>query len=152
MRGVAALAGFAETRAVAKASSRWSRKHREHWLLGAATAAAVLLGAWNIEMRATAPAVPVDAIVHSHFTHHPLTGGEGSAKLIQSLDGSWIYLVADGLAPLRTYELTVNGAPAGDVRADVAGRATAYWTRPAEKITSAELRGPTGASLRWAEK
>jgi len=41
---------------------------------------------------------------------------------------------------------------AGDVRADLAGRVTAYWTRPAEKITSAELRGADGAPLRWADK
>ena len=152
IRGVAALAGVGVTRAGVKASYPWSRKNRERWMLGAATAAAVLLGAWNVEMRATAPSIPVDAIVHSHFTHHPLTGGQGSAKLIQSLDGSWIYLVADGLRPLRSYELIVDGTVAGDVRADLAGRVTAYWTRPAEKITSAELRGADGAPLRWADK
>ena len=152
MRGVAALAGVEGTREGAASVSSISRRKRVPWFAGLASAAVVLLGVWNIELHATAPNVPVDAIVHSHFTHHPLTGKEGSAKLIQSLDGSWIYLVADGLRPLNAYELTVNGAPVGAIRADFAGRVTAYWTRPAQTITSAELRGPAGVDLRWSEK
>lgn len=151
MRGVGALAGVEGTPDNTIVSLN-PRRTRERWYLGAATAAALLLGVWNVELRATAPSVPVDAMVHSHFTHHPLTGDQGSAKLIQSLDGSWVYLVADGLRPLNEYRLAVNGAPVGSVRADFAGRATAYWSRPAEKITSAELQGPAGLDLRWEDK
>jgi hypothetical protein len=120
------------------------------WLAGVATAAAIVLGAWNLELRTTTPnPVAVDALVHSHFTHHPLTGTEGSAKLIHSLDGSWVYLVADGLRPLASYELSVNGSPIGATRADVWGRATGFWARPPEKLTQAVLVGAAGASLRW---
>jgi anti-sigma factor RsiW len=120
------------------------------WATAAVTAAAALvLGVWNVQLRANAPEVPVDAIVHSHFTHHPLAGPGGSAKLLQALDGSWVYLVADGLHPGAAYELRVNDAVVGDVNATASGTATAYFARPAGKIVSAQLSGPGGASMRW---
>ena len=150
MKGVAALAS-AETLRSASATAR-GRGTGIRWLAGLATAATLLLGAWNLELRATAPTVPVDALVHSHFTHHPLTGSGGNAKLIQAVDGSWVYLVSDGLRPFGRYRLSVNGDLLGTVAADAAGRATGYWVRSASVVKEAELAGSDGSALRWAAK
>ena len=130
MRGVAALTradGVPELEARAVGL----RRPRRQCFAGFAAAAALVLAAWNIEMRATAPTIPVSALVHSHFTHHPLTGPGGSAKLVQALDGSWVYVV-------RT------------TRADLAGHATGYWARGAGKITQAALTGSGSTALRWS--
>jgi hypothetical protein len=152
MRGVAALANVAKPREAAAPLLFAQRRHRSRWLAGLATAAAVLLGAWNVELQATRPEVPIDLLVHSHFAHHPLTGSKGSAKIIQALDGSWVYLVADGLRPLGRYELTIDGTAQGGVTADLSGRASGYWQRPASKIDRAALQGPDGESLLWTGK
>jgi anti-sigma factor RsiW len=123
------------------------------WVAVAASAAALVLGAWNLELRATTPqAVPIDALVHSHFIHHPLTGSGGNAKVIQAVDGSWVYLVADGLRPMAAYQLTINGASLGQVTSDVAGRATGYWPRTPSKVTHVELTGPNDSRLEWTGK
>jgi hypothetical protein len=152
MRGVAALANV-ETPRETQAPLAFPRpRGRSRWLTGLAAAAAVLLGAWNLELQTTRPEVPIDSLVHSHFAHHPLTGSKGNAKIIQALDGSWVYLVADGLRPLDRYELSVDGQPLGGVTADLSGRASGYWQRPAGKISQAMLQGPAGESLSWAGK
>ena len=150
MRGVGALAeteGQREGRALRQPARRW---RPSVWVAGVSAAAAVVLAGWNIDLRLEG-APPVEALVHSHFTHHPLTGTGGNAKLITALDGSWVYVVADGLQPLRSYQLQVDGLTVGDVRADAAGRATGYWNRGASAIASASLSGP-GTSLLWREK
>lgn len=148
MRGVAAIAG--DDGPSRRAAT--PRRSATGWLLGLSTAAAVLLGVWNLDLRSAQPTVPIDALVHSHFTHHPLTGGEGSAKLIQALDGSWVYVVADGLRPLETYAVAINGVAIGTFHADRTGRATAYFARPAGKITEASLTPRSGTGLRWSAK
>jgi hypothetical protein len=131
---------------------RTTRHARTAWLAGLATAATLAMGVWNVELQTTRSAVPVDALVHSHFTHHPLTGASGDAKLIQAVDGSWVYLVADGLRPLERYELSVNGKLVGDLRADAGGQATAFWRRAPGTIAAASLASADGLSLRWREK
>ena len=95
------------------------------------------------------PVVPVDSLLHSHFTHHPLHGAGGEAKMLQALDGSWVYFVADGLHPGTTYQVRVNGSTLGGAVAASNGTLTAYWNRRAGKIASADLTGPDGAALRW---
>lgn len=147
MRGVAALTngGRAELPSQTKPAAR-TRDLR--WLVGGLVAAVLLLGVWNIQLETTAASVPVDALVHSHFAHHALTGNGGQAKLIQALDGSWVYVVATGLRPLRAYDVLVNGTKIGSVRADLTGDATGYWRRQAGKIASAALAGQD-STLRW---
>jgi len=147
MRGVAALASVVDAlqvpRAMQTSSVRVSR-----WVTGLLAAAVLLLGVWNIQLETTATSIPVDALVHSHFAHHALTGSGGQAKLIQALDGSWVYVVATGLHPLRAYDVQVNGMKIGSMRADLTGNATGYWRRQSGKIASAALAGQD-SSLRW---
>lgn len=146
MRGVAALASAVDTPAAHAHDSMRVRDSR--WLVGLLAAAVLLLGLWNIQLESTAASVPVEALVHSHFAHHALAGRGGQAKIIQALDGSWVYVVATGLHPLRAYDVLVNETPIGSIRADLTGNATGFWRRPAEKIASAALTG-TDCSLRW---
>jgi hypothetical protein len=146
MRGVAALAMVADARM--KPVPNVTRIHDLRWLAGLLAAALLVLGIWNIQLETTAASVPVDALVHSHFAHHALSGSGGQAKLIQALDGSWVYIVATGLHPLRAYEVRVDETTIGSIRADLTGNATGFWRRPAGKITSAALAGPD-SSLRW---
>lgn len=145
MRGVAALAAAGDLPGVAKVRTRSAGVR---WAFGALAAAAAALALWNVDLQMTASAVPVDALVHSHFAHHALAGSGGQAKLIQALDGSWVYMVAVGLAPLRAYDVEVNGIVVGTMRADLTGDATGFWRRTPGKITGAALDGP-GSSLRW---
>ena len=166
MRGVAALAqaegergesGSVDAATARRSTIRVGRSAASEakvvpssrWVAGLATAAVVLLGVWDIQMRATMPAVPADAIVNSHFTHHPLTGQGGGAKILCALDGSWVYVVADHLRPLGRYHVDVDGATLGDVRAGLDGTATAYFVRGRSPITSASLNG-NGTALRWS--
>ena len=143
MRGVAALAYAGE----AEQPSHHARARDTRWLVGSLAAAVLALGVWNVQLE-TAPTVPVDALVHSHFAHHALTGTGGQAKLIQALDGSWVYMVATGLRPLRSYDVLVDGTKIGSIRADLRGDATGYWNRQAGKIASAALAGQD-STLRW---
>jgi len=146
MRGVAVLASASDE--PVPSTSRTIRGRDSRWLVGLLAAAVLVLGLWNVQLETTAASVPVDALVHSHFAHHALTGSGGQAKLIQALDGSWVYVVATGLHPLRAYDVQVNETTIGSIRADLAGNATGFWRRPAAKITSAALAGPD-SSLRW---
>lgn len=131
-------------------NARHRRRPVSWWVAVAASAAAVVLGAWNLDLRATAPQVPVDALVHSHFIHHALTGTGGNAKLIQAVDGSWVYLVADGLRPIATYRLSINGTEVGSVSSDLRGRVTGFWPRRPSPVTRAEVTGPSDSRLEWA--
>lgn len=146
MRGVAALEGAQSIRVDA------ARRPRDvgglRWAVGLLAAAAVALALWNVGLQMTAISVPVDSLVHSHFAHHALAGTGGQAKLVQALDGSWVYMIAVGLEPLRVYEVRVNGEVVGSMRADLSGDATGYWHRTPGKITDARLAGP-GTTLRW---
>lgn len=160
MQGIAVLAEAEQPREASKeATSRaskvipltaWAR--RSSWLLGLTTAAALIVGVWNVDLQATRPVIPIDSLVHSHFTHHPLTGNGGNAKLLQALDGSWVYVVADGLRPFERYQLTVDGEAVGAVNANSSGQASGYWTRTPTKVTDAALTGPNGTALRWHGK
>ena len=147
MRGVAALA-VAEGDAPGAVRPMPERRPRQRWIVGSLAAAVLACAAWNVGLQMTAATVPVAALVDSHFTHHPLAGAGGHAKEIQALDGSWVYVVAAGLSPLRRYDVGIDGERIGSIRADLSGDATGYWTRPPSVITSAELRGP-GVELRW---
>ncbi|HYK53671.1 MAG TPA: zf-HC2 domain-containing protein [Candidatus Eremiobacteraceae bacterium] len=151
MRGVAVLASATDTPVTTtpvSSTSKTVRGRDSRWLVGLLAAAALLLGLWNIQLETTAASVPVEALVHSHFAHHALSGSGGQAKLIQALDGSWVYVVATGLHPLRAYDVQVNETTIGSIRADLTGNGTGFWRRPAGKITSAALAGPD-SSLRW---
>ncbi len=109
--------------------------------------AACLIAIWAIttvrSVRTTAPSVPIAALVHSHFTHHALHGGAGSAKVLQALDGHWLYLVADGLTPDTEYVLaeTVDGArrEVGTVTTTASGQATGYWEQSPTRISALAL-------------
>jgi len=147
MRGVAALASSAVAEQPRSAKPA-ARLRDSRWLVGGLAAAVLALGVWNVQLETTAASVPVDALVHSHFAHHALAGIGGQAKLIQALDGSWVYIVATGLRPLRAYDVLVDGTKIGSVRADLRGEATGYWRRQAGKISSAALAGQD-STLRW---
>jgi hypothetical protein len=158
MTGVAAIAMADGTRdaAVSRIAPRRDRfAYVAGWWAAAATAAVVVLAVLNFQPRSHATQapvvamVPVAALVHSHFTHHPLHGTGGDAKELQALDGSWVYFVADGLQPGATYDASINGALLGSAEASPTGTLTSYWVRRSGKITSAQLRGPGGTVLRW---
>lgn len=128
------------------------------WVAAAAVAAAIVLALWNANLRSQSFTVPIASLVHSHFEHHALHGISGAAKVIQSLDGSWLYLVADGLEPHSTYYFwEVTGGherKIGSFSTNANGRAAAYWQQPAAKITafvvSSDSSEPTnGGELRW---
>jgi hypothetical protein len=125
----------------------------------AVVAATVLMLVWSVSlirnMRSTTFTVPVASLVHSHFTHHALHGSSGSAKVIQSLDGRWLYLLADGLAPKARYDLveTINGADreVGQFATTDEGQATAYWEQASARIEALRVTPVAGPapSLRW---
>ncbi len=152
MQGVNALAAADGERAGVARVARVPRGRPTWGLLGVTAAAALALAVWNVDLRANDHPAPVDVLVHSHFTHHPLVGHGGAAKLILALDGSWLYVVADGLRPWSVYTLKVDGTMVGSLRADAAGTATAYFTRAAGAVRSAELDGPDGARLGWRDR
>lgn len=112
-------------------------------VMGAAAACVAIL--WAINVARTPKAVtsggltvPIALLVHSHFLHHALHGPVGSAKVIQALDGSWVYLVADGLPPNATYtlvELTGDkGSLVGSGTTATSGEIAAYWRQAARHI------------------
>ncbi|HXW50759.1 MAG TPA: hypothetical protein VEJ41_02110 [Candidatus Acidoferrales bacterium] len=124
----------------ARSVARQPRAAAYAWVGAVAAAAAIALLAWNVDLRSNTFYVPIASLVHSHFEHHPLHGasGAGSAKVIQSLDGSWLYIVGDGLATRSTYELdeVVSGQPheVGTFTTNARGQAAAYWQQPAQRI------------------
>ncbi len=130
------------------------------WVASVAAAAAIALFAWNLDLRSHSLPLPIASLVHSHFEHHALRGapGAGSAKVIQALDGSWLYLVADGLKPNTQYVLkeVVAGSErdVGSFHSNDTGQAAAYWSQPTAKIQefSIEPQGQSqaaGSGLRW---
>lgn len=134
---------FAETAAFHNVFSR-PLATQPRWILQLMTAAAVvLLLVWGVDLarnqRAATFTVPVASLVHSHFSHHALHGASGSAKVIQALDGRWLYLLVDGLSPKATYRLfeTAPGAQlheVGTFTTAESGRATGYWEQPPTKV------------------
>ena len=130
------------------------------WMLQVAALAAVVLVIIEsiILIRGTAVStftVPVAALVHSHFTHHALHGEGGNVKVIQDLNGRWLYLVADGLTPKARYDLfeTVNGdqREVGQFVSTASGEATAYWEQPSERIERLQVVavGKPSTVLHW---
>src|SRR5450755_1189812 len=86
MHGVAALDSATAPRDIARpAAYRAPTRGRagRPWstVAAVASAAALALFAWNLDLRAgrsQLPPTPVVALVHSHFNHHPLSGGQGA--------------------------------------------------------------------------
>jgi hypothetical protein len=147
-------------RAAARGILASSSGGQRRWMLQiAALAATVLILVWSVDlirnMRSTTFTVPVASLVHSHFTHHALHGASGSAKVIQSLDGRWLYLLADGLAPKARYELveTINGTDRelGQFATTDSGQATAYWEQAPARIEAFRVTpvAASAPSLRW---
>jgi len=108
------------------------------WVAAAALAASMVLLLVNVNALRQSPQVPIDALVHSHFAHHELTGTRGAAKVLLAADGQWIYVVADGLVPGARYDVYAWHGDAsgrlGTFAADRQGRAAQYYT------TSGRLR------------
>jgi hypothetical protein len=123
------------------------------WMAFIATAAAIGLLIWNVNLRANTLTVPVALLVHSHFQHHELRGSIGSVKVMQSLDGSWLYLVGDGLTPRSTFSLSEVVADeerqVGTFVTNARGQATAYWEQPPAKIQGLYVR-PAGSGAKGA--
>jgi hypothetical protein len=179
MNGVAALAELEETREMKRPLARLGaaesrlgaaelirptaarRPNVAAWLAGAAAAACLALLFWNIQLRNDALGVPVDALVHSHFIHHPLHSARstGAAKVLQSLDGRWLYVVADGLMPRAHYDLWETRAGTtlmvGEFSADGAGRTAKYFEQQPGAIDALAVtetgRSPSqdANALRW---
>jgi len=159
--GVAALAltePQAEPRAdlrrrIAKSVRSRSAFGPSSWIAGAAVAACLVLAVWNVNLRNSTAIVPVDALVHSHFAHHALAGGPGSAKVLLALDGSWVYVVADGLQPRVAYAVSETrgdrSVRLGSLIAGADGRGTAFWRQSAGPVSSVLMEGPGDATLRW---
>lgn len=131
------------------------------WFAAAAAAVSLALLAWNAQLRNDALTVPVSTLVHSHFIHHPLTNPKtaAAAKVLQALDGRWLYVVADGLAPHARYDLweTRDGRTSivGEFSTDGAGRSTKYFEQAPGSIDALAV-AETGRSpdqdvraLRW---
>jgi len=131
------------------------------WFASAAAAAILALLAWNIQLRNDAISVPIDTLVHSHFIHHPLTNPKtaAAAKVLQALDGRWLYVVADGLTPHERYDVweTRSGHESliGEFATDGSGRGAKYFEQPAGPIDAFAItetgRSPEQDehSLRW---
>jgi hypothetical protein len=148
--------GVALTRSLTKPSGKWSA--RLPWALSfASAAAAVLLLVWNVNLRSSILVVPIASLVHSHFEHHALHGAGGNAKVIQAVDGHWLYLIADGLEPRTVYALSESAGGSlrtvGRVTADASGRAAGYWEQAPAQIKALALNrasaGSPGGELRW---
>jgi len=151
MSGVSALAQLEEPLDVSRPAPRVGnvralktrRVSPAAWIAGLAAAACIALLLWNLQLRNEAlgvpKALPVAVLVHSHFIHHPLKGAAGNAKVLQGLDGSWVYVLADGLSPRSRYELweTRGGAAVevGEFSTDAHGQAAQYFAQTPGKIT-----------------
>lgn len=165
MRTMHAALGDVSTRPSAQLASVKPRRgwQRIPGLLDiAAVAACVALLVWAVEVRSQAGIaadLPVAALVHSHFTHHALRGHPGSAKVLLAVDGSWLFVVADGLRPRGAYDVTATVAarsvPIGSMLADQQGVATGFWRRNSSTIggvTVTPVPGPgpdRRSELRW---
>ncbi|HME82424.1 MAG TPA: hypothetical protein VKF82_10135 [Candidatus Eremiobacteraceae bacterium] len=168
MAGVGALATLESPRPVDRALARplaapvaRRRIGAPAWVATAALAACLALLFWNVRLRDDALTVPVGALVHSHFVHHPMAGGPqsaGSAKVLQAPDGHWIYVVADGLTPHGRYALweTRSGATqkVAELTADDRGQAARYVEQPQGAIEAVVLSPgdkpfTDAGALRW---
>jgi len=133
-------------------------------LFGLATAACLGLFAWNMQLRSAVsplPPTPVQALVHSHFTHHPLTGapGAGNAKAIYAADGSLVFIVADQLAAENQFDVWEkrdgHNIRLGTFTSDYSGEGTAYFKLPAAKpegfdvVAAGHDPGADLSSLHW---
>jgi hypothetical protein len=136
----------------------YSRPRVVRWAAGVAALAAVIaLAVWNYQLQSNRLEVPIAMLVHSHFAHHALRGSPGSAKVIQALDGSWLYLVGDQLKPQSKYYLweSVGGKEreVGQFSTNLRGQAAAYWQQPTAKIeafvVSTSQQPGAGVELRW---
>jgi len=135
------------------------------WFAGLAAAACLALLLWNVQLRNEAIGVPaappIAALVHSHFIHHPLTGPAGDAKVIQAVDGRWVYVVADGLTPRSRYVLWEtrgnDTVKVGEFSSDGSGSAAQYFEQaPAAivgyAVTAADQKPDQDPrALRWTE-
>ena len=155
MTGLSALAQLEEPLAVSRVAPSVANVRRlptrrvspAAWFAGVAAAACLALLAWNFQLRdhltGVPSALPLAVLVHSHFIHHPLKGDAGSAKVIQAPNGSWLYVLADGLAPNSAYELweTRAGATAkvGAVSTDAHGQVAQYFKQTPGAITGLAL-------------
>lgn len=151
-------------RASGRAESRTRRSAALPWTLATAALAACLgLLLWNAQLGSRTITVPIASLVHSHFTHHALraaaAGVPGSAKVIQAVNGQWLYVVADGLKPRTTYELSeiVGGQQraVGKFSSNDRGDAAAYWEQEPKKIDGFAIAPASDAAkiskdeLRW---
>ena len=131
------------------------------WFAPAAAAVILALLAWNVQLRNDALGVPVSTLVHSHFTHHPLTNPKtaAAAKVLQALDGRWLYVVADGLTPHARYDVwetrVGRASIVGEFATDASGRGAKYFEQAAGSIDALAItqtgRSPEqdAHSLRW---
>jgi hypothetical protein len=119
------------------------------WVAGLAAVVIIGLLVWNLSLRSSMPTVPVASLVHSHFEHHALRGPIGDVKVIQALDGHWLYLLADGLPPRTRFDLfeTSDGMQrrVGEFATTASGQATAYWEQAPTRIQA--LRVVSAATL-----
>jgi hypothetical protein len=148
MSGVGALAQLEEPRAVTRSLPQPSAQAPERsvtsitrprrsftlaggWVAAAALAASLVLLLVNTNALRQPSPVPIGALVHSHFVHHQLAGTHGTAKVLQSADGRWIYLLADGLVPGARYEVFAWYGDAsgqlGTFAADRQGQAAQFY-------------------------
>jgi hypothetical protein len=135
------------------------------WFAAAAAAACLALLLWNVQLRQEAIGVPapppIAALVHSHFIHHPLTGpaAAGNAKVIQAVDGHWVYVVADGLTPRSRYALWEkrggDTVKVGEFSTDAGGLVAQYFEQAPAKIDGYSLTAADqtpaqdSRALRW---
>jgi hypothetical protein len=171
MTGMSALAQLEEPREISRrvpaiVDVRQLRARRispSAWLAGAAAAACLALLLWNVQLRNEAIGVPapppIAALVHSHFIHHPLTGPAGDAKVVQAVDGRWVYVLADGLTPRSRYALwaTRSGdtVKVGEFFTDGGGLAAQYFEQTPGTIDGYAVTGADqtpakdSRALRW---
>ncbi len=135
-----------------------NRSARIAWATAAvALAACLALAIGNVQLHRNALQVPIASLVHSHFTHHALHGRGGDVKVLQALDGHWVYAVGDGLpagARLTVAE-TIHGQQRvlGTVVVSNDGQFTAFWEQPPAHLDGFAVNGTDNNAsqidLRW---
>lgn len=140
---------------------RAARRWHPAWIAaGLAAAAALLLGVRDFEVSRQAP--PIAALVHSHFAHHELTSAaplSGRVKVLQAVDGRWLYVVGDGFTPGSSWTLYERATPTreqqrvGEVRAGSDGVLAAYFEQRAATIDALSLEPAAGgARYSWSNR
>ncbi len=158
---VASAALHARITAAVTGPKVWERRRSRvlFGMTGAMAAAVMAMLLWNADLLSSTPSFPLSTIVHSHFTHHPLQGNLGSAKVLYAPDGKWVYVVADALAPHRRFDFWENRNGSfvrlGEFKSDRLGRATGYWEQDSGRLGQFAIV-PAGAdplhnrdALRW---